>query len=57
MKKILFLGNNNEQKPLIDKIKLYKKEWIIKQTHNKIDLNTAKNSMRLFSEKVIPQIQ
>ena len=49
MKKILFLGNNNEQKPLIGKIKFYKKEWIIKQTHNKIDLNTAKKFDTIIS--------
>ena len=55
MKKILFLGYNSDQTSLIDKIKLHKKNWIIKQTQKKIDLNTAKkfNSIISFGYKHI----
>ncbi len=55
MKKILLLGYNSDQTSLIDKIKLHKKNWIIKQTQKKIDLNTAKkfNSIISFGYKHI----
>ena len=48
MKKILFLGYNSDQTSLIDKIKFHKKNWSIKQTQKKIDLNTAKNLILLL---------
>ena len=41
MKKILFLGYNRDQTSLIDKIQLHKKNWSVKQTEKKIDLNLA----------------
>jgi len=55
MKKILFLGYNSDQTSLIDKIKFHKKNWSIKQTQKKIDLNTAKkfNSIISFGYKHI----
>jgi len=42
MQKILFLGYNNEQTSLIDKVKFHNKKWSVKQTQKKINLNTAK---------------
>ena len=49
MKKILFLGYNNDQTSLIDKIKFHKKNWSVKQTQKKIDINTAKKFNSIIS--------
>ena len=49
MKKILFLGYNSDQTSLIDKIKFHKKNWSVKQTQKKIDINTAKKFNSIIS--------
>jgi len=42
MKKILFLGYNKNKTSLIEKINTNNKKWLIKQTNEKINLQTAK---------------
>jgi len=49
MKKILFLGYNNNQTSLIDKVKFHNKKWIVEHTEKKIDLNTAKKFNSIIS--------
>ena len=49
MKKILLLGYNSDQTSLIDKIKFHKKNWSVKQTQKKIDINTAKKFNSIIS--------
>tara|TARA_B100001750_G_C15269978_1_gene477000 strand:+ start:112 stop:705 length:594 start_codon:yes stop_codon:yes gene_type:complete len=43
MKKILFLGYSSKQTSLIDKVRLHEKKWDLKQSQEKINLETAKN--------------